>query len=312
MLPIVYHEGYEVDIGGHVFPTAKYRLVLDRLLLEGVIRREDLQRAPPARDQDIRLVHSAAWVEKLKTGDLSRQERITLEVPYSEALRDAAWLCSGGSILTARLALEGGVAVHIGGGFHHAFPGHGEGFCPLNDTAVAIQRLRASHEIERAMVVDCDVHHGNGTAAVFARDPEVFTFSMHQENNYPLFKPAGDLDLGLDDGVSDAEYLALLEGHLPGCLESHAPQFAFYLAGADPYCEDQLGGLGLTLEGLRRRDDFVLRTLAAAGVPAGVLLAGGYACNTLDTVSIHCGSVMAARSALEEVWVLDQGVPQAE
>jgi acetoin utilization deacetylase AcuC-like enzyme len=301
MFPIVFHEDYEVDIGGHVFPTAKYRLVQDRLLREGVIVPDNLHRAPAAQDEDILRVHTPEWVAKLKTGELSPRERMTLEVPYSQALRDAAWLCSGGSILTGQLALKHGVAVHLGGGFHHAFPGHGEGFCPLNDAAVAVQRLRADREIERAMVIDCDVHHGNGTAAVFEGDSGVFTFSMHQENNYPLFKPAGDLDLGLDDGTGDTEYLALLERHLPECLEEQAPEFAFYLAGADPYREDQLGGLGLTLDGLRERDDFVLHTLAAAGIPAGLLLAGGYAWNTQDTVSIHCGSVAAAGAA-QKAW----------
>jgi acetoin utilization deacetylase AcuC-like enzyme len=301
MFPIVFHEEYEVDIGGHVFPTAKYRLVQDRLLRECVIVPSDLHRAPVAQDEDILRVHTPEWVGKLRTGDLSPRERMTLEVPYSKALRDAAWLCCGGSILTAQLALEYGVAVHLGGGFHHAFPGHGEGFCPLNDAAVAVQRLRADREIERAMVIDCDVHHGNGTAAVFAGNPDVFTFSMHQENNYPLSKPAGDLDLGLEDGTGDTEYLTLLERHLPECLEEHAPEFALYLAGADPYREDQLGGLGLTLDGLRERDQLVLHTLAVAGIPAGLLLAGGYAWNTQDTVAIHSGSVAAARAA-QKAW----------
>lgn len=306
-LPIVFHEAYEVDIGAHVFPTAKYRLIKDRLLEEGVIREEDVVRPEPATDEEILLVHTPAWVEKLRSGRLSASEQITLEVPYSEGLRDAAWLCAGGAILSGRLALEQGVAVHLGGGFHHAFPDHGEGFCPLNDTAVAVRALRHTGEIRRAAVIDCDVHHGNGTAAIFGDDPDVFTFSMHQERNYPLLKPPSDRDLGLGDWTGDAEYLDLLERHLPETVADHRPDLAYYLAGADPYREDQLGGLGLSVEGLRRRDELVLRTLGEARVPAAVALAGGYAWHTEDTVTIHCGTVRAASSALRTYWPSSDG-----
>lgn len=298
-LPVVWHEAYEVDIGPHVFPTAKYRLVLDRLREAGVLDRALLREPEPASDEDILLVHGVRWVEAFASGTLTARERITLEVPWSEALVRASWLCAGGSILTARLAREAGVAVHLGGGFHHAFPDHGEGFCAINDVAVAIRVLQRDGDIERAIVIDLDVHHGNGTAAIFAGDPSVFTLSFHQERNYPWPKPPGDLDIGLEDRTGDEEYLALVERHMPAALERSRPDLAVYLAGADPYREDQLGGLGLTLRGLRERDGRVLGELVGRGIPAAVCLAGGYAFRREDTISIHAGTVEAALAALE-------------
>lgn len=299
-LPVVFHERYEVDIGPHVFPTAKYRLVRDRLLEEGTVTEADLLRPEPAADEQVAWVHTPEYIRKIKSGDFSLHELFLLEVPFSPELRDASWICAGGSILTGRQALERGIAVHLGGGFHHAFPDHGEGFCLVNDVAIAIRALRREGAIDRAVVIDCDVHHGNGTAAIFAGEPEVFTFSIHQEQNYPAWKPPGDLDLGLADATGDAEYLSLLEEHIPRVLERHRPDLAFYLAGADPYCEDQLGGLGLTRDGLRRRDERVFALLGQAGVPCAVVLAGGYARRQADTVEIHSETVRAAGRALRE------------
>ena len=294
-LSVVWHEAYEVDIGPHVFPTAKYRLVRDRLLAEGTIGASDILRPESATDAQVALVHTAEYLRKIRENAFSGLERMTLEVPFSARLREASWLCAGGSILTARWAMAHGVAVHLGGGFHHAFPDHGEGFCLINDAAIAIQTLRQEGAIRRAVVIDLDVHHGNGTAAIFADIEEVFTFSMHQENNYPALKPPSDLDIGLDDGAGDEEYLGALETHLPRILHVHRPELALYLAGADPYREDQLGGLGLTLEGLRRRDALVLDACRAALVPVAVVLAGGYAVRQDDTVAIHCATVLKAR-----------------
>jgi acetoin utilization deacetylase AcuC-like enzyme len=221
---------------------------------------------------------------------------MTLEVPFSPELRDAMWLCAGGSILTGSKALQSGLAMHLGGGFHHAFPDHGEGFCLINDVAIAIRALQQSGEIERAMIVDCDVHHGNGTAAVFNDDPTVFTLSIHQERNYPAWKPPSDLDIGLDDRTGDEEYLSLLGQRIPEIIERHEPQLAFYLAGADPYEQDQLGGLSLSIEGLRRRDRIVCRQLRERDVPVALTLAGGYAIDQRDTVEIHCNTVREARN----------------
>jgi acetoin utilization deacetylase AcuC-like enzyme len=299
-VPIVWHGGYEVDIGPHPFPTRKYRLVRERLLREGVIAPADLVEAVPATDEQVGLVHTTEYVRKIKTGTLSAEEQLVLEVPFSPALREAAWITAGGSTLAGRLALgmdRAGRTVHLGGGFHHAFPDHGEGFCLVNDVAIAIRTLQRERLVRRAAVVDLDVHHGNGTAAIFQSDPDVFTFSMHQERNYPAWKPPSDLDIGLEDGTGDAEYLTLLERHLADLLARHRPDLVFYLAGADPYQLDQLGGLGLTLEGLRRRDELVFERVTRAGAAVAVCLAGGYALRTEDTVAIHSNTIRAAHAA---------------
>jgi len=261
-----------MDIGPHVFPTQKYRLVRDRLLHEGTIGHETIRRPDPATEHEIGLVHSAGYLRKVTANDLSAQERMTLEVPLSAALREAMWLCTGGSILTGELALDRGLAVHLGGGFHHAFSEHGEGFCLVNDVAIAIRVLTDRQVIRRAAVIDLDVHHGNGTAAIFANEPDVFTFSMHQEHNYPAQKPPSDLDIGLADGIGDDEYLSAVEHHVPKILENHRPDLVFYLAGADPYEHDQLGGLGLTLSGLRRRDRLTKRGFVRSRECHGVLI----------------------------------------
>ena len=300
-MPIVWHGAYEVDIGPHPFPTRKYRLVRDRLLAERTIAPADLVEAAPASDDQVALVHTTEYVRKIKTGTLSVEEQLLLEVPFSPALREAAWITAGGSTLAGRLARDHentGIAVHLGGGFHHAFPDHGEGFCLINDVAIAIRVLQREGIVRRVMVVDLDVHHGNGTAAIFQDDTDVFTFSMHQERNYPAWKPPSDVDVGLEDGAGDAEYLSLLERHLPDLVARHRPDLVFYLAGADPYQFDQLGGLGLTLEGLRRRDALVFERATRAGVAVAVCLAGGYAVRTDDTVAIHCNTVRAAREAI--------------
>jgi acetoin utilization deacetylase AcuC-like enzyme len=294
-LSIVWHEAYEADIGVHVFLTTKYRAARDILIADGTISESDLLRPEPASDEQVALVHTPDYLAKILNDSFSWQDVMQLEVPYSPELRESMWLCAGGSILAGRLALEHGLAVHLGGGFHHAFPDHGEGFCLINDVAIALRVLKGEGLIERAFVIDCDLHHGNGTAGVFADEPEVFTFSIHQQHNYPMWKPPSDLDLGLPDLTSDAEYLDLLQKHIPPILENHRPDLVFYLAGADPYKEDQLGGLSLTRDGLRRRDELVLRMVAEAGVPIAVTLAGGYARRLEDTVEIHCETVRAAR-----------------
>lgn len=294
-LPVIWTPAYEVDIGPHVFPTRKYRLVRDRLVAEGTIAERAIVQPRRAVDDDIALVHTAEYVRKIQTGKLSPQEQLILEVPFSEGLRVAMWLCTGGTTQAGRLALHHGAAVHLGGGFHHAFPAHGEGFCLINDVAIAIEVLKRDGVIRRAAVVDLDVHHGNGTAAIFQREPDVFTFSMHQERNYPAWKPQGDLDVALADGIDDAHYLDTLTRHLPTVI-AHGPELVYYLAGADPYREDQLGGLGLTIAGLEARDRTVFSTLQAAGIPVAVTLAGGYARDPADTVEIHCNTVRTARA----------------
>ena len=218
-----------------------------------------------------------------------------LEIPYSKETVEAFWLAAGGSILAARCALQDGFGVNLGGGFHHAFPDHGEGFCMIHDVAIAIRRLQADGVIRRVMVVDTDVHQGNGTAAIFAADPDVFTFSIHQENNYPVPKPPSDVDINLEDGSGDEEYLDALAKGLAGAFARFRPDLLFYLGGSDPYREDQLGGLWLTLGGLRRRDALVFGEARQRDVPVAVTLAGGYARKLEDTVTIHVNTVLAAR-----------------
>jgi acetoin utilization deacetylase AcuC-like enzyme len=329
MLPfkLVYSDAYYLPIGHHVFPADKYRRVRDRLLATGVAQPADLLEPEPATDQDILLVHKPEYVSKLRNGTLSPREEMEMEIPYSRDLVEAFWLAAGGSILAARRALSDGVSLSIGGGFHHAFPDHGEGFCMIHDVAVAIRRLQRDDKIRTAMTVDCDVHQGNGTASIFAGtrmasallpsaspstlDPppgvgaggkirgthagDVFTISLHQHNNYPLWKPPSSIDVDLPDGIGDHDYLAWLDNALSSGLRQFEPDLMCYIAGADPYKEDQLGGLGLTIDGLKKRDELVFRVARARDIPVMVTYAGGYAQNVEDTVTIHANTVVAAK-----------------
>ncbi len=286
-----------------MFVTAKYRRTRERLLAAGIATESDFMAPEPATDEELARAHGRAYLDKIREGGFSLAELWRLEVPFTAEVREAMVLACGGTLLACRTALELGTSAHLGGGFHHAFRDHGEGFCLLNDTAVALGTLLAEHAIERAAVVDLDVHHGNGTAAIFAGDDGVFTFSMHQERNYPAHKPPSTLDIGLDDGTDDAAYLEVLRGALPRVFDDFSPQLAIYLAGADPYRQDQLGGLALTRDGLRERDRTVLRAARASGVPVAVTLAGGYAVRLDDTVSIHTATIeelVAIRSEWEE------------
>src|SRR5579864_1691420 len=298
MLPfkLIYSDGYFLPIGNHVFPAEKFRWVRDRLLSSGVADAADFLEPEPASDQDILLVHTSDYVHKLKTGTLSPREEMQLEVPFSPELVRAFWLAAGGSILAAQQALTDRVAINIGGGFHHAFPDHGEGFCMIHDVAVAIRRLQRDDQIHTAMTVDCDVHQGNGTAAIFAgtrteslplpsasastlnqawaaktrmrgaHAGDVFTISLHQHNNYPLYKPPSSIDVDLPDGTNDDDYLAWLDNALSSGLRQFEPDLICYIAGADPYKDDQLGGLNLTIEGLKRRDELVFQVARARGI----------------------------------------------
>jgi acetoin utilization deacetylase AcuC-like enzyme len=289
----VYSPRYAIDIGAHVFPTRKYGLVRSHLIERGRLRVEDIVEPAPAAWDDLRLVHTAEYLDGLRTGTLSAEDIAQLELPWSEAMVEGFRTMVGGTIEAARRAVVGGgVACHIGGGLHHAFPNHGEGFCPFNDVAVAIRVLQRDR-LRRVAVVDLDVHHGNGTAFIFESDPSVFTFSIHQQHNYPMWKPRGSLDIGLADGTHDQTYLAALKSALPKVM-ADAPECVFYVAGADPFEEDQLGGLRLTKEGLRQRDRMVIDAAASADVPLVVVLAGGYARNVDDTVAIHVATVEEA------------------
>ena len=302
MLPLklIYDERYDLNLGAHVFPSQKYRLVYERLLQEGIASQEDFLKPMPASDEDILRVHSQDYLYKLKTGALTRAEVMRMEVPYSTELIEACWLAAGGSILSARRALEEGFSANLGGGFHHAYPDHGEGFCVIHDVAVAIRKMQADGAIERAMVVDTDVHQGNGTAAIFGGDETVFTMSIHQEHNYPYPKPPSTVDVNLPDGMGDADYLAILEKYLHRSFDEFSPQLLFYVAGADPYREDQLGGLALTMEGLQKRDRLVFEHARQRGIPVASTMAGGYARRVADTVRIHVNTIVAARDVFSQ------------
>ncbi len=299
MLPfrLVYHPRYDLNLGDHVFPARKYRLIHDRLLAEHFAEPADFIEPQPASDEDVLRVHDPGWVHRIKTGTLTAAEILKLEIPYSREMVEAFWLMAGGTILAARNALRDSIGFNIGGGFHHAFRSHGEGFCAIHDVAIAIRALQNECAIEKALVVDCDVHHGNGTAAIFAGDRSVLTLSIHQLHNYPSEKPPSTIDVNLPDGVEDGEYLERLEGALKVAM-SFAPNLLLYVSGADPYREDQLGGLAMTIDGLKRRDCLVFETALAQSVPVAVVLAGGYARDTDDTVTIHCNTAKAAAAAL--------------
>ena len=305
-MKIVYSARYLIDIGLHVFPTRKYALVHARLIQDGVVQLSDIVEPNPAGWAELALVHTPEYLSKMRDGALSAEDVAQLELPWSQEMVDGFRLMAGGTVRAALIACGGDdefripnsefrIACHIGGGLHHAFPNHGEGFCPFNDVAVAVRVLQ-TRGIERVAIVDLDVHHGNGTAFVFESDPRVFTFSMHQQHNYPMWKPRGSLDIGLEDGVQDAAFLRELERALPQVM-AHEPECVFYLAGADPYEDDQLGGLRLTKAGLRERDRLVIASVRRSGVPLVVTLAGGYARRIEDTVAIHAATVEEAARA---------------
>jgi acetoin utilization deacetylase AcuC-like enzyme len=301
MLPFrfVYHENYDLNLGDHVFPSKKFKWLHDRLIRTRFAAPEDFVTPEPASDDDVLLAHDPEWVFKLKRGALTYQDILRLEIPYSRQMVEAFWLAAGGSILAARLALQSGIGFNLGGGFHHAFPDHGEGFCAVNDIAVAVRRLQRDGAIRRAMVVDCDVHHGNGTAAIFVGDPSVFTLSIHQFNNYPSEKPPSSIDIHLADGVGDPEYNQRLESAYHAALGVFQPELILYVAGADPYREDQLGGLDLTFEGLKARDRLVLWGALSRKIPVAIVLAGGYAQSVEDTITIHANTGEVAKEVLE-------------
>jgi acetoin utilization deacetylase AcuC-like enzyme len=348
---LVYSPDYYLPLGAHVFPAEKYRLIHKRLLDDRIASDGDFLIPQSAPDSDILLVHTPDYVRKLKTGTLSVIEEMQMEVPYSEELVQAFWLSAGGSTLAAQRAITDRCCVNIGGGFHHAYPDHGEGFCVIHDVAVAIRRLQKDGAIKTAMVVDCDVHHGNGTAAIFTpasqqhqldprhsegqhlrelspranlsagegesrgnasasaqREPgfasaarcltaqprDVFTISLHQFNNYPALKPPSCIDVHFTDGVEDDAYLWWLEKALDHAFAHFTPDLLCYIAGADPYREDQLGGLALSIDGLKQRDSLVLRRAKEKNIPVMITYAGGYARHVDDTVTIHTNTIRAA------------------
>ncbi len=299
--PLIYHDDYDLNFGDHVFPSVKYKLIRDRMLGEGFATADDFLQPQPATDEDLMLVHDRGWVTRLKHGTLSYHEILQLEIPYSRPMVEAFWLAAGGTTLAARCALKSRAGFNIGGGFHHAFPGHGEGFCAIHDVAAAIRKLQDDKLIERALVVDVDVHQGNGTAAIFAHDPSVYTLSIHQFNNYPAVKPPSTVDIHLEDDTGDEAYMDRLRGPVETALDEFRPELLMYVAGSDPYEHDKLGGLSLTMNGLFERDLMVMEAAFSRNVPVCVTLAGGYAMKLEDTVTIHTNTAKAAAKALGRV-----------
>ena len=296
---VFYSLRYYAEIGeGHVFPIRKFELVRDRLLKEGTLAPADIIEPQPATTADVLLVHTEDYVTRLRAGALTEREIRRLGLPWSKSLVRRSFLAVSGTIGAARAALVEGIGANLAGGTHHAFPDRGEGFCVFNDVAIAIRALRRDGLVRRAGVVDCDVHQGNGTAVIFAGDEDTFTFSMHGAKNYPLFKARSTLDVELPDKTNDEDYIRALEQHLPRAFASE-PQIVFYLAGADPYERDKLGRLALSMNGLRARDEYVLREAKRRGVPVVTVMSGGYAADINDTVEIHCNTIRAARNVFD-------------
>lgn len=292
---VCYSPYYFADIGeNHVFPIKKFQLVRDTLVREGTLQPAEIYEPPPADIEDVLLVHTEDYVTRLRNGTLTTREIRRLGLPWSESLVRRSFLATAGTINAARHALKNSVASNLAGGTHHSFPDRGEGFCVLNDVAVTIKVLQKENLAQRFLIVDCDVHQGNGTAYIFQDDQRIFTFSMHGEKNYPLFKEISTLDIELPDKTGDAEYLGILNEALQRIF-LHEPDIIFYLGGADPFENDKLGRLGLTIAGLRQRDEMVLNFAKDRQIPIVTTLSGGYAKDINDTVEIHCNTIRAVK-----------------
>lgn len=288
---------YEFPLpAGHRFPLAKYAMIRERVVAEGIVRAERVLDPDRATERDLLRVHTREYVERFTGGRLDDAEVRRLGFPWSAGLVERSLRAVGGTIAASDRALTDGVAMNLAGGTHHAFADHGEGFCVFNDIAVAVRRLQASGTIRRAVIVDLDVHQGNGTHEIFDGDADVFTFSMHGGRNYPFHKVPGRLDVELDDGTGDERYLSLLTESLPRALAESAPDIVFFIAGADPHEGDALGRLHLTFDGLARRDAFVLERCREVGLPVAITIGGGYGRAIEDTVAVHVNTVRVAAS----------------
>lgn len=290
---------------GHRFPMRKYALLRERVVASGLFRPEDLGVPDPASDDQLRLAHTADYLARLTAGQLTEREIRRIGFPWSPQMVERSRRSVGGTIAACRAALEDGFAANLAGGTHHAGPDHGEGFCVFNDVAVAARVMQAEGRVRRVAIVDCDVHQGNGTAAILAGDTSIFTFSIHAEKNFPFRKFPSDLDIGLESGTGDADYLAVLEEALWRVLAQAGADLVIYLAGADPFVGDRLGHLALSKTGLLARDRLVLESCQREGLPVAVVMAGGYAPNLDDIADIHFNTIRAA-------WELADGAPQAK
>jgi acetoin utilization deacetylase AcuC-like enzyme len=289
----VWSRNYRANLGKHVFPIVKYQEVHHRAVETGLLKDCDFVEPVPATDADIRIVHAGWYIGKLNTLALTPLGMLNGENPVSKEIIRGVKLAVGGTYIASTIALDKRIAANLAGGFHHSFADHEAGFCYYNDVAVAIRKLQKEGKISRAMIVDCDVHQGNGTARIFRKDKSVFTFDIYQIDNYPYWKEKESLGIGFygDENVDDKKYLDTLREHLYHCVRTFRPDIVFYLAGADPYEDDTLGGFGLTKEGLTERDRYVIGTLLKENVGVCVVPAGGYARDTRDTVEIHLNTL---------------------
>ena len=298
-MQVFYTPRYYADIGpGHVFPIRKFELVRDKLLAEGTLEPAELVEPSPAPLEDVLLVHTSDYISRLCNGTLTPKEIRRLGLPWSESLVQRSFYAVGGTLAASRAALAEGYSSNLAGGTHHSFADRGEGFCVLNDVAIAIRAMRVRKLIQRAAIVDCDVHQGNGTATIFAGDTNTFTLSIHGANNYPLFKARSTLDVELADGTSDAEYMETLASHLPAAFAGD-PDIVFYIAGSDPYEGDKLGRLALSIDGLRKRDACVLHECYEREVPIVTVMSGGYGKDINDTIEIHCNTIRMVKEIFE-------------
>jgi len=282
---------------GHRFPMAKYSGLRERLIRDGIVSLADLHEAPQASWDDLRLVHTADYLSAIELGTLPREAQRRIGFPWSPQMVERARRSVGATLAATRAAIEAGAAANLAGGTHHAFADRGEGYCVFNDVAVASRVLQRDAGVQRIAIIDCDVHQGNGTAAIFASDRDVFAFSIHGARNYPFRKEKSRLDIELEDGTGDEPYLAQLAHSLELIFHGHNPEVVFYLAGADPFEGDRLGRLKLTIEGLRRRDELVIDRCSRAGRPIVITMSGGYATNVDDIVTIHANTIRVAAAS---------------
>lgn len=297
-MKFIYSDKYEVNIGPHVFSTQKYRLIKQRLISENLAKNQDFIYPKPAKIEDVALVHTKAYIDDMLNLRWTART-IRSELPLTSEIIEAYFIHAQGTILACQEALKKGIGFHLGGGFHHAFPDHGEGFCYINDVAVGIKKMQSLKLIRRAAVIDCDLHQGNGTARIFQNDDSVFTFSIHQENLYPI-KEKSDWDIGLDNGTTDKEYLDKLQPAVEKILSEHKPELVVYVAGADPFFMDQLGALRLTKAGLIKRDEIIIHSCWQNKIPIAVTLAGGYAFDINDTVDIHLNTCKVCLATVQQ------------
>jgi len=304
---IVYSPHYgKVNLGAHVFPVKKYDLIRKKMLDKKLANENDFIEALMASDEDVLLVHTKSYFNQLNKARERKGNWLRLmsqlEMPFCttpKQLIEASLYCVGGTYLSSCLALENGIGIHLGGGFHHAYPDHGEGFCVVNDVAIAIRKLQQENKVKKVGVIDCDLHQGNGTAYIFRNDSAVYTFSIHAQNIYPA-KEKSDRDIGLPDHTDDQNYIRHLKKSVPTILADFNPDLVLYLAGADPYMDDVLSPLNISKEGLRERDKIVISESRQNSIPISIVLAGGYAQETEDTVEIHFNTIKMALSSSKE------------